>query len=201
MDHVQYLLNHSSKDKHCLTKTTLNPVDRQNFASVMKLCDEKVIKLLKQHVKNSEATVKFLEMMQEVMDAFMNRFLSSEERIKKIWRILFFIRLWRKKVIKAKKLTMKENFLTTNSYSCLELNFHSLLFSIVSLRKQNQSQFCRIILVVRLAKSFTGSFVLSLLFILRLQTAPVKKFQVEEKKFNCKTTYVCQINNSFSPEL
>lgn len=41
--HLQYLINHITKDKHRLTQTVLNPADKQNFNSVLRLCDKSVI--------------------------------------------------------------------------------------------------------------------------------------------------------------
>lgn len=38
------------KDEHLLTATALNPNDRQNFDSALKMCDDRVIKLLKEKV-------------------------------------------------------------------------------------------------------------------------------------------------------
>lgn len=38
IDHLQQLKKSFSKDKHQLTETALNPYDRQNFESVLKIC-------------------------------------------------------------------------------------------------------------------------------------------------------------------
>lgn len=137
-DHLQYLMDHVRKDKHFLTKTTLNPIDRQNFASVKKMCNQRVLNLLKQHVKDSEATVKFLSIMCDIMDAFMDDSISPQQRIRKMWKSIFFLRLWRRSVVQNKSLTLKNNFLTANCYSCIELNGHSLLRIISFLNKTNQ---------------------------------------------------------------
>lgn len=136
--HLQYLLDHVGRDKHLLTSTTLNPVDRQNFASVEKICDQKVIDLLRQRTKNSQATVKFLEILRDVKDAFMAEKLSPEDRIKKMWYCIFLIRIWRQYIVKRKCSTLKDNFLTSNCYICLELNAHSLIRSISFLNRTNQ---------------------------------------------------------------
>lgn len=56
LKHLYDLLELHSKDKHQLTMSILNPVDRQNFESVLRMCNEKVINLLISSVKNSEAT-------------------------------------------------------------------------------------------------------------------------------------------------
>lgn len=138
MDHLQYLLDRFSKDKHGLTKTSLNPVDRQNFAFVERICDTKVINLLKKHVNNSEATAIFLQMMQDVKSAFMDTSLSPVECIRKMWFSIFLMRLWREYISKTNGLNRKDNFLTSFSYYCFELNCHNLLLLVMFLRRTNQ---------------------------------------------------------------
>lgn len=59
--HLEILIQTISKDKHRLTATTINPKDRQNFESVLKICDPTVMQLLKDHVNDSEGTVMFLQ--------------------------------------------------------------------------------------------------------------------------------------------
>lgn len=54
--HLQYLLDNFRKDEHELTSSILNPVDRQNVGSALRMCDLKVIKLLKEHLPASQGT-------------------------------------------------------------------------------------------------------------------------------------------------
>lgn len=143
MAHLQYLIDNFSKDKHLLTRTTLNPVDKQNFRAVVRLCDSKVTNLLRQHVPDSDATVKFLEMLRDMMDAFMDTSLSPQQCIEKMWYPLFLMRLWRQYVDETEGLEMSKNFLTSNSYYCVELNAHSLLSLIIYLKKSNQPHLFR----------------------------------------------------------
>lgn len=42
LKHLYYLLDNFSKDRHLLTQSALNPADRQNFDTVLQICDEKV---------------------------------------------------------------------------------------------------------------------------------------------------------------
>lgn len=46
VEHLHMLLNTVTKDQHLLTASTLNPSDRQNFQSVLRMCSEKVTVLL-----------------------------------------------------------------------------------------------------------------------------------------------------------
>lgn len=49
-DHLVQLMRICRKDEHLLTASALNPNDRQNFDSALKMCDDRVIKLLKEKV-------------------------------------------------------------------------------------------------------------------------------------------------------
>lgn len=135
--HLKQLIQMFSKDKHNLSPMVLNPIDKQNFESVLRICDDKVIKLLNNHIIGSQATVKFLTITKYFIDAFMDSTLMPLERVYKCWYSVFFIRLWRDFVYKNKQFTLKDNFITSNTYNCIELNAHSLILSIVQLKKHN----------------------------------------------------------------
>lgn len=143
ISHVEYLLQHFRKDKHQLTATILNPIDRMNTPSALRLCDENVIELLKNHVKNSNATVIYLQIMRDYIDAFTDRNLSPLDRVKKVWYSMFIVRLWRQYILSKKSLTLSNNFLTSNCYSCLELNAHGLILIMLSLKKKNNDDHFR----------------------------------------------------------
>lgn len=138
VDHLKTLINLTAKDKHQLTQSVLDPNDRQNFESVLKICDPKVSKLLKEYVCDSDATVKVLELIRNIIESFMDSDLKPLERIFKIWYSLFIIRIWRKYVISKKSLTLKNNFLTNYCYICIELNAHSLVLIFLYLRSINR---------------------------------------------------------------
>lgn len=137
---LYYLLDHFSKDRHELTASILNPVDKQNFRSVEKMCSVKVTELLKLSVKNSQATVVFLETIRDVTEAFMRKDLSALERVRKMWYRIFILRLWRRYVVEHRNYSLDKNFLTANCYSCIELNAHSLVQMIAYLRRINHSE-------------------------------------------------------------
>lgn len=139
--HLQFLLDNFSKDKHNLTATIINPIDRQNFEqTVLRLCDEKVTNLLRSSVIGSEATTLFLEMIRGIIAAFMDTKLTPIERIENMWYIVFMLRIWRNDILMKKKLTVKDNFISPSSYVCIELNAHSLVLLILHLRETNQPQ-------------------------------------------------------------
>lgn len=130
ISHLRELMTKFGKDHHNLTEYTLNPTDRQNFESVRRITNEKVTALLKSNVRESEATVKFLELTRDIIDAYMDANLLPLERIQKIWYAVFLIRIWREFIVKCKNYSTKENFLSMNCFSCIELNAHSLVLLI-----------------------------------------------------------------------
>lgn len=133
--HLNYLLQNFPKDQHLLTASVLNPIDRQNFQSVMRICDNRVIELLKKNVPQSEGTVKFLEILQNIIHSYMDRSLTPLERIHKMWYSVFMLRIWREYILSSKKFKLKENFLTANCYTCIELNAHSLVHCLLFLKR------------------------------------------------------------------
>lgn len=165
--HLQYLVENFSKDKHNLTPSIINPVDKQNVEeTVLRMCDTKVTDLLRSSVVDSQATIKFLEIMKNIHDSYSNSGLSPIERIDKIWYSVFILRIWRDYVNRSKKLKLKDNFLTVNCYSCIELNAHALVLIILQLQEKNtpeyflphlmSSQACESLF--RQVRSFTSTF-------------------------------------------
>lgn len=134
MQHLVYLLANFPKDRHELTGTILNPVDRQNFASVKRMCDTKVINLLRSEVFGGEGTALFLEMVKNIIDSYIDTTLAPLDRVRKMWYSLFIIRIWKEFVTKSKNYTVKDNFLTMNCYACIELNAHALIQIMCHLR-------------------------------------------------------------------
>lgn len=137
--HLRFIIDNFTKDKHCLTPTILNPFDKQNFESVLRMTDKKVTDLLIQNVVESIGTAKFLEIIRKIIDSFMDQSLKPLERVYKIWYSVFMLRLWRNFIINQKPLTLKDNFLTVNCLSCIELNAHSLIFCLLQLKENELS--------------------------------------------------------------
>lgn len=134
-DHLKQLIERFSKDKHRLTPNVINPVDKQNFQSAKRICDQSVIDLLINNVPGSQGTAKFLELMQNMIVSYLDVDLSPLERIYKLWYSVFLIRIWRLYVLSNKALTLKYNFLSTYSYYCIELNAHSMVHCLVGLKE------------------------------------------------------------------
>lgn len=138
--HLMTILQNFSKDEHRLTASTLDPKDKQNFESVLRICDESVLCLLEEHVPRSDATKKFLEIIRDVIEAYSDENLSPLDRVDKIWYATFILRLWRQYIVSCPETTLKHNFLSQNCYVCIELNAHSLVMLMVYLKQNNMSQ-------------------------------------------------------------
>lgn len=54
-----------------------------------------------------------------------------------MWYPLFIIRIWREYILKENGFNLKDNFLTSNCYNCIELNAHSLVLILVYLKDNN----------------------------------------------------------------
>lgn len=140
VQHLYELLQKCSKDKHLLTPSTLNPTDKQNFDSVKKMCSPLVIKCLREQVANCDGTILYLQLLHDIVNSFMDQNLNALQRIRKLWYAVFLLRIWRRYIISHKKYTLKENFLTANCYSCIEMNAHSLVLCILHLEEIDKPQ-------------------------------------------------------------
>lgn len=141
--HLQYIADNIPKDQHEIAQSVLDPTDRQNFNSVMRICNPKVFALLNKHVEGSGGTIQFLKLTKNFLDAYMDYSLKPLERVSKLWYSLFLIRIWRQFVLDHETFTLKQNFLTSNTYSCMEQNAHSIVLILMYLKDQNQPNLFR----------------------------------------------------------
>lgn len=137
MAHLQYIVNNIPKDQHEITQSVLDPTDRQNFKSVQRICDSRVLTLLKKYIKGSAGTIKYLEITKNFLDAYIDISLAPLERVSKCWYSIFLVRIWRLYVLDQPLLTLKHNFLTSYTYSCMEQNAHSMVLILMHLRERN----------------------------------------------------------------
>lgn len=137
--HIEYIISRFTKDQHRLTANVLNKEDKMNFESVLRLCDESVTKLLESNVPGSKATITFLEIIRDVIDAYRDTSLTPLQRIEKIWYVVFILRIWRDYISSSKHFTTEKNFLTSYCYACIEINAHSLILVMVDLKINNSS--------------------------------------------------------------
>lgn len=138
--HLYVLLYKYSKDKHLLTESVLNPADRQNFSSAQKMCSEKVTELLNIGVDRAEATSLYLNMMRDIMCAFIDKDLTPIQRVQAIWFPVFIMRIWRQYIEDHELYTLKDNFMTMNCYACIEINAHALVLLMTHLKDSNHEE-------------------------------------------------------------
>jgi len=65
--------------------------------------------------------------MNDVLSSYLDKTISVEERIYHMWRSVYFLRMWRYFILKNKAYTLQNNFLSSNVYTCIELNAQSLI--------------------------------------------------------------------------
>lgn len=140
ISHLKSLLANVSKDVHHLVESDICPKDRQNFASLEKTMSDKVIDALEKNVADSQATVMFLRLTSSITSSYLDENIEPVKRIYKIWYALYFTQAWRKFICQDNNYKLKNNFITPNAYKCLEINAHSLVYSILKLRSMNKPQ-------------------------------------------------------------
>lgn len=124
--HLYFLVDTFSKDKHLLNKSDLNSVDKMNYRAAEKMCSNEVISLLKS-IPDTEGTTAYLMVMQFVISAFNDHSLSIPDRVYKLWFAVFFLRQWKIWIKNNNFYNCTANFISLNSYYCIELNAHALI--------------------------------------------------------------------------
>ena len=125
--HIKTLILTISKDKHGLSNYDFKPADKMNFEAVEKLSNPIVSALLLENFPETKATAIYLQLIKYILDAFLSKSLSPRERICMIWLSTFFLRIWRFNLKNDKLHSITDNFISLNSYTCIELNAHSLM--------------------------------------------------------------------------
>ena len=127
--HIHSLIKTVSKDKHQLTPSDLFSKDKMNLKSVPKICDPIIARLLFENVPGSEGTAAYLKVMYFIIQSYLSVALIMTDRIYYLWYAVFFLRYWRAWIVEN-KFSVTSNFITTNTYLCVELNAHCLLNAI-----------------------------------------------------------------------
>lgn len=140
VSHLKIVLDRFPKDTHGLTNSDIEPKDKMNFKAVQKICDPRVLTILKD-VPESEGTVQYLVLLQRALDSFNSKSLSPTERLYNIWYVVFFLRLWRDWLSDHEMYSVEDNFITYNTYTCVELNAHALITIIERLRDTGNEQY------------------------------------------------------------
>lgn len=137
--HLKSLVKNVNKSIHGLNESDVCPIDRQNFQSFQKIVDARVIEALRTRINNSEATVQYLRICDEITSSFLDLQLRPEERIFRMFHALYFLRIWRNHIRKSRHHTLKNDFITHNAYTCIEINARSMIQPLKRFRDQNAS--------------------------------------------------------------
>jgi hypothetical protein len=132
------------KSIHLLTVSDFDTKDKMTFKTVQKLLHPGVEKCLKE-CEDSEGMLIYIKLIRCVNEAYIDYNCDPDTRIRRAWWIVFFIRYWRKDLLRRgqevggssnlkQKSTSLKNFITTNTYSGLEVNAHNMLNHLVKCR-------------------------------------------------------------------
>lgn len=140
ISHLKILINNVPKEVHGLVVKDVCPDDRQNFKSLQKVMMPRVLNALTEYVDESQATVMYFGIYSEITSSMLDLNISPLERVYKIWFAAYFIRIWRiwiKNMQKNQsniKYSLSDNFISPNSYACVEINAHNIIKIIRKLR-------------------------------------------------------------------
>ncbi|KAG5672701.1 hypothetical protein PVAND_002810 [Polypedilum vanderplanki] len=131
-----------SKLNHGLTYSDVNAFDqskdKMNFQSTMRICDDKVLDLLKGH-NSYLGTYLYLKLLNSFLRAYILENEKTTDRIINSTYVVTFLRLWRRN-LEIKGLTA-DNFISKNAWESIELN-HSFLLRIVKIGKGHLLTLC-----------------------------------------------------------
>lgn len=121
------------------------------------------------------------------VSSFRDQQIKPLERVYKIWYSFFVLRGWRLHILKSKGKTLQKNFITSNAYTCIELNAHSIVKLMVYLTKINKPEWFLPILMssqpceefFRKLRSFTSTYSTKVNFSLQEIIHRTKKIQLQ----------------------
>lgn len=141
INHLKNLVKNVQKSIHGLTYSDVFPIDRMNYDSFDKLVQDRVLISLKESVPGSEATIQYLRTFRDIASGFSEIDLKPLDRIHRVWRGIFFLRIWRKFVKNSRSYNLSDNFITNNTYMCVEINAEILIRLIENFRDRNLPEF------------------------------------------------------------
>ncbi len=86
-------------------------------------------------------TAVYLTLMRHIKDCFFDKAISPLDRIYLIWKVAFFMRIWRT-WLDRNGLGASNHFITNNAYMCIELNAHMLLNLVYNIIDEEFSPEC-----------------------------------------------------------
>lgn len=140
--HLQELIEKILVTEHGRSSLDLNSYDTMKFKHARNICSSRVLSCVGKNIlkQDNRGSIAYLELMQDIIETFLNRELNPVDRLIKIWRSVVFCRIWRANILKSKTLSLTKNFLTSNLYQCIELNAHGLINIITVIREKEISE-------------------------------------------------------------
>lgn len=138
--HLQQLVKNVQKSVHGLSQIDVCPIDRMNVDSFQKIISDRVLEALRVHIEKSDATIQYLKIARDITSSFLLHDLSPKERIFRMWHGVYFLRIWRQFILSSKKYTLKDNFITSNTYVSSELNARNLICLIKKFRDEQRER-------------------------------------------------------------
>ena len=167
LHHLQILVESFPKEQHGIRYRDIDCRDKQNYEGVLRISSPTSLNILEQ-LPDGRGTLQYLYALRSFVDGFLDKRISVSTRIHKVWYTVFFLRYWRRWVKLNKAFTIKNNFITANAMTCIELNAHSLIIFIRILRDHipnGKNYFLPWLLgsqpcesTFRAARSMTGTF-------------------------------------------
>lgn len=136
--HIKTLLQMVPKEIHGLVYSDINPEDRQNYNSLQKIMQDRVLNAMKLNVADCDGTIMYLKLCRLITSSFIEPKLAPIERIYNIWYAVFFFRCWKKYIIASDDQSLNANFISNNSYTCVEINAHNIIEIVRKLRSTGE---------------------------------------------------------------
>ena len=139
--HIEMLRGRYGKDQHFLREKDVNHKDRQNYDAVLHIIN--AAHLLAK-IDGAGATKCYIELIQNIIDSYLDKSLDPLVRVEKMWYSTFVIRYWRQWILLHPHYTLRANFITHNCYQCVELNAHALITYILAIKNhfEGDSIYC-----------------------------------------------------------
>ena len=138
-NHLHTLRQSLQKDKHGLRLKDINHKDKQNFQAVINITNAGH---LLSHVPQADGTKQYIEIIKCVIDGYLDKALEPLERIEKCWYASFMLRYWRKWIMLNNSYTLRNNFVTSNAFSGVELNAHAMVNFMRTIRDHAHDDNC-----------------------------------------------------------
>lgn len=89
-------------------------------------------------VGGNEGTIIYLRLLSNIVRSFLDLSLQPLQRLRLLWFSTFLLRIWKQFILNSKKkYSMKNDFISANCYSCIEINAHSMILLMLFLKERN----------------------------------------------------------------